>query len=274
MTSTSFETLTPAPTPGSPGPLTAMIVDDDPLARDRIRWFLEKDGRVEVVQECETGKSALSSLQELAPDVLFLDIELPGLDGFETLEALGHPARLAVIFTTAYSEHAWRAFEHDAVDYLLKPYSQDRFAQALTRVRAYLVHEADDPPAPSAPARVPVHEEPSERTRRSILFFRERGLLVQIDEIRWLRSHRNYVEIRLDQGRSYHVRGPLQKILERLDPEHFVRVHRTCAIQLSKVAQILAAPPGGLVQMDDGSKVPFSRTYRGDLYEILRDTSA
>lgn len=245
-----------------------VIVDDEPLARERIRTLLAPHSDVRLVAECGDGEEAVRVLLAERPDVVFLDVQMPELNGFEVLEALPPGERPAVIFVTAYDEHAVRAFEVNAVDYLLKPVEPRRFEAALARVR-----ERRAPPGASEAGLEAVLAE-LRRTRawpsRLVVRDGSRVTFVRTEEIDWIDAAGNYA--RLHVGKAVHLlREPLKVLETRLDPERFLRVHRSAIVNLERVVSVEPYFHGEYtLTLRDGTRLTSSRTHSARLRALLR----
>src|SRR5262245_47863278 len=233
-----------------PQPIRALVVDDEPLAREGIRLLLEGDPEVAVAGECGTGRDAVAAVMQLRPDLLFLDVQMPEMNGFEVVAAL-EPAQLpVVVFVTAYDRYALRAFEVHALDYLLKPFSDERFHDALRRAKQHLClsrmtdlsqrllsllasHGATGEP-PLAPAASPLR--PPYLSRIAI---RDVGRVVflRMDEIDWIEAADYYVQIHAG-NKSYLHRETMSCLEERLDPERFLRVHRSAIVNRDRIKEL------------------------------------
>ncbi len=250
--------------------IRVLIVDDEPLPRERIRTLLSDRGGVEIVGECQDGAEAVTAIEEVRPDLVFLDVQMPELDGFGVLSALSGDALPAVIFVTAYNEYAIAAFEVNAVDYLLKPIHPKRFDKALTRAIAQL--------DPSGKRQADQHlvdlvaQLRAERgyTRRFVVRTGARISFVQADEVDWIDAAANYVQLHVS-GKVHLVRGTMKSLETQLNPEVFVRVHRSVIINIDRVASIEPYGHGEyLVTMQDGARLTTSRTYSDRLRALLR----
>jgi two-component system LytT family response regulator len=231
---------------------TCMIVDDEPLARARVRRMLARAGDFEVVAELEDAVSAIEAIHARPPDLLFLDVHMPELDGFGLLASLDAEVLPAVIFTTAHDEHAVRAFEENAIDYLLKPFTAARFQTALARARS----------------RIGARE--GGAALRKIIAVREGGglRLVRADEIDWIEAADNYVVLHAG-GREHLHREPLAALAARLGAR-FARIHRRTAVNLDRVKELVPLVAGDFeVVLEGGARLRLSRTYRRELEERL-----
>ncbi len=240
--------------------LRVVIVDDEELARSLVREHLAAHPDVEVVAECANGLEAIEAVATYAPDLLFLDVQMPRLTGFETLELL--EPRPAVVFVTAYDRHAVKAFEVNAVDYLLKPFSKERFDAALAKARALLSSgaRAPDPAALAAAARP--EGVPLER-----IAVREgtRVTLLPVDRVEWVKAEDDYVLIR-SGGRNHLKHQTLADLAAQLPALHFVRVHRSWVVNVAKLRSL---EEGKTAVMADGERVPVSRAGAARLRERI-----
>lgn len=239
--------------------LRAVIVDDEPLARARLSRLLGREHSVEVLAEFGDGESAAHGLRTLAPDVVFVDVRMPQMDGFAMLEQLEPSQRPLVVFVTAYSEHAVQAFDARAVDYLVKPVAPDRLHDSVQRVRHRLAHEGEHAPGAAAapyPERLAVPD--GLRVR-----------IVAVRDIEYVLAQGNYVELRID-GRSLLLRETMAGIQARLDPRLFVRIHRSRIVRIDLIEQIEAHGAGQyLVRMRSGARMTSGRSYRAGLRKAL-----
>jgi two-component system LytT family response regulator len=240
--------------------LRALIVDDEPLARERVRRLLEADGGVDIVGECRDGFAAVERIDALAPDLVFLDVMMPGKDGFAVLEELRGPPP-AVIFLTAYDRYALRAFEACALDYLLKPFDEDRFARALARARRALAERGPPAALPLAAAAGPL--------RRLVVKEHGRIFLVRTADVAYVAAEGNYARVRAG-GRDHLVRAPLASLEAQLDAAVFVRIHRSTLVNLERVRQLEPLFHGQYaVILEDGTRLTLSRRYRAHLERAL-----
>lgn len=258
-------------------PLTAVLVDDEPLARDNVRLVLE-GAPIEWLAECGTGADALDAIVEHGPEVVFLDIELPDFDGFEVLARLPAHRRPAVVFVTAWREHAVEAFEAHAVDYVVKPFGQERLRDALDRVRERIARREVGAlwdrldalaSAVDGRSRDATNESgPDPYARRILVGDRDRQRFLSVHEIEWLESDGNYVRLHASGG-THAVRSTMTDLLARLDPATFVRIHRGTAVNLDRVREIQPWFAGRyLVLLEDGTELRVSRGYRDDLLRL------
>jgi two-component system LytT family response regulator len=253
-------------------PLRVLIADDEPLGRQRLRALLEGEADLEVVGECTDGPSAVAALRQLRPDLLFLDVRMPELDGFGVLEAMGDERPPGVIFVTAYDKYALRAFEVHALDYLLKPFDRERFQKTLERARAQL-----------ALAQAPeVHEHlralledarPGKKyLDRVVIKSTTRVFFLRTEEIDWIEAAGNYLKLHV--GPEAHLlRETMNSLEARLDPEKFLRIHRSTIVNIERIQELQPWFHGDyVVLLRDGTKLTLSRGYRQKLQELFGST--
>ena len=244
--------------------IRALIVDDEPYARERVRRLLGDEPDIEVVGECPDGFRAVDQIRALAPDLVFLDVVMPGKDGFEVLDELGGPAP-AVIFLTAFDRFAVRAFDACALDYLLKPFDEERFARAVARARAALARAADDDgTAVARPLRMSAGP-----LLRLVVRSNGRIRLVKTADVTWIGAEGNYACVHAG-AESYLVREALSALEAQLDPQRFVRIHRATIVNLDRVRELEPLFSGQhAVLLDDGTRVTMSRRYRAHVERVL-----
>jgi two-component system LytT family response regulator len=265
----------------SPASLRVLLVDDEPLARDSLRLILASDPQVEIVGECGDGASAVTAIRALSPDLVFLDVRMPELDGFGVVDAVGPERMPAVVFVTAYDEHAVRAFEVHALDYVLKPFDDDRLRAALSRAREHLALTRDGAlsrrlaallaGAPDASgSRAPDESAPARWLERLQVPVGDRIRLVRVEDVDWIEGAGNYV--RVHSGREKHlVRATLAALERELDPRRFVRIHRSAIVNVDRVRELEPYTGGDYIAfLQDGRKLRVSRTYRERLLEDRR----
>jgi two-component system LytT family response regulator len=240
----------------------ALIVEDEPIARKRLCELLDRVDWIECVGQAGNGVAAVRMIEELQPDLLFLDIEMPGMTGIEVLRTIKHNP--AVIFTTAYDRYAVAAFELEAIDYLLKPFGEKRLGAALERVKKHLPADGDFPVAERARLAL---ERPDKFSR---IFVRDRGriLPIAVDTIDRLEAEDDYVGVHAN-GRRYLVYLGMAEFEARLDPQRFVRIHRSHIVNIDKVAALLPEDGGRLtIEMKDGTRLAASRTRSRELRHL------
>jgi two-component system LytT family response regulator len=250
--------------------IRAIIVDDEPLAREGVRLHLEAEPDVEIVGEAGTGEEAVELIETVRPDLLFLDVQMPGLDGFGVLDAVG-PAHMPVtIFTTAYDQFALRAFDAHAIDYILKPYDAQRFSDAIERARMHLngrrkvqVDERLDSLIDELRAR-------NQYLERLVVRSGGRILILRVADIDWVEAASNYVRLHAG-GREYLLRETMTALESKLDPADFVRIHRSTIVRVDKIRELEPLFQGDyVVILDDSTRLTSSRGYREKLQELLQ----
>ena len=246
--------------------IKVLIADDEALARDGIRLRLRDAPDVDVIGEAGDGPEAARRIKALKPDLLFLDIQMPGFDGFEVLRRVAPVHLPAVIFATAYDRYALQAFEAHAVDYLLKPFGSARFNEALQWARRTLGREEALEAAHRRTAGViePGPQSPvaGGYLRRLTVKDGRRFLLLKVEDVDWIEAASNYVELH-SRGRSYLIRTTLTELSETLDPAMFARIHRSTIVNLDRVKEITLGDGGDfVVWLQDGAGLRLSRGYR------------
>lgn len=236
----------------------ALVIDDERPAREKIRRHLRADPDVEVVGEAATGLEAVDAIRKLSPDLVFLDVQMPGLDGFEALRAERTPV---VVFVTAFDEYAIQAFEVEAADYLLKPFDQTRFEQALGRARRRLSSQSGTEAA--GIDRLLERVQPLRgHLRRLVVDAGDRVLLVPIKDVTRLSAEGNYVRVHV-AGSTYLIRDTLTRLDTRLDPNHFARIHRSTIVAFDTIVELRPWSHGDYeVVLRNGERVRLSRRYQ------------
>jgi two-component system, LytTR family, response regulator len=249
--------------------LTILIVDDEPVARRRIHRLLTAEPDVSIVGDCADGASALKAIVRERPDVVFLDVQMPELDGFEVLRQVPSTALPAIVFVTAFDRYALRAFDVHAIDYLLKPFTAERFRTALGRARDRVARR--DPNRELAALVAELRARPRYLSRAAA---RVGGRIVLVDlaTVDWIEAADNYVRLHAG-GREYLLRDTLTAFERQLDPSRFARIHRSAIVQLDRVMELHPATHGDLdVRLRDGTKLTLSRTWRERLERALGRT--
>jgi len=236
-----------------------LIVDDEPLARRGVALRLREHSDVEVVGECEDGLSAVTQITELSPDVVFLDIQMPGMDGFEVLRALPRESIPGIVFVTAYEQHALRAFEAHAMDYLLKPLDDRRFAVAIDRARKMI---ASTDKARMAERVLKLLDTEAQRyVSRFAVRSGSRIQIVLVEDIVWIGAAGDYIELH-SGGRSHLVRQTMNSVERELDPALFIRIHRSRIVCGNEITELVSIENREyIVKLSDGSEHRSSRTY-------------
>jgi two-component system LytT family response regulator len=247
--------------------LHAVLADDEVLARQKLHLLLRDEPEIEIVGESSTAADTIEVVRATRPEILFLDIRMPGMDGFDIAGALSADTSIAmpnIIFTTAYDQFAVRAFEFNAVDYLLKPFTAERLRSAIGRVRELTL-------SPESPAARVSHPDRDGSTFSTRLVFKSRGRIVflPVSDIQWIGAEENYIRVCTD-AESHLLRETMAHIEERLNPEMFLRIHRSSIVNLQHVKEVRSEPNGDFtVTLINGKKLPMSRGYRSRISDLL-----
>lgn len=243
--------------------IRAVIVDDEELARQIVREMLKPYADIEIMAECANGFDAVRTISELKPDLVFLDIQMPKLDGFEVLELIGRD--FAVIFATAYDEHALRAFEVHAVDYLLKPFRAERFDAALKRARERIGQKLPAQPEQLAAAA----RAPGQYAERVVVKDGTRVQIIPVAKLDYVEAQDDYISL-ASAGKKYLKQQTISSLEASLDPNTFVRIHRSCIVNLERVTRL---EPFGkdthVAILNDGARLPVSRAGHARLKDFL-----
>jgi two-component system LytT family response regulator len=232
--------------------IRVLIVDDEPPARRKVRRFLERDTEVQEIAEAGSGEEALAAMRSFAPDLVFLDVQMPGADGFRTLEAAPEPRAFHVVFLTAHEHHALRAFEAEALDYLLKPVDPERFERALERAKEQIALRRG----------LATAAEPRRYLKRLLVQTGGREIFLPVERLDWADSARNYVQLHAGTE-TYMVRGTLESLARQLDPEQFVRINRSELVNLDRVKEMQPWFHGERrIVLKDGRELTWTRRFR------------
>ena len=254
--------------------LRVLIVDDEPLARDNVRLALGPD--VTVVGECGDGEAAVAAIEALRPDLVLLDVQMPGLDGFGVIEAVGPERMPAVVFVTAYDAHALRAFEVHALDYLLKPFDDARLHDALARARRSAAEDAGG--EDSLEQRLAALVEQMARRggpfgdclSRFVVRHGDRASLVRASDVEWIEADGNYVVLHA-RGATHRLRVSLRTLAEQLDPKQFARIHKSTIVNLDRVRELQPWFGGDYVAiLHDGRQLRVSRSFAAGVLRPLQ----
>jgi len=251
--------------------LRVLIVDDEPLAREGVRVLLAADPTIVIIAECASGLEAVAAIQQHAPDLVFLDVQMPEPDGFGVVAAIGAERMPAVIFVTAYDQYALRAFAVSALDYLVKPFDEERFNAALQRAKAQLEQRrAADLSAQLQCLLATLQPQPSYLQR---LVVKENGRIffLNVDDITWIEAADNYVRVCTARG-DHLIRDTLSHLEEHLNPQHFLRVRHSAIVNVRCIREL--HPQGNseyVLVLQDGTQLPSSRSYRKNLAALLSE---
>lgn len=258
-----------SPNQAPPKGIKVLVVDDEPLARKRLVDLLRDDSDVVEIREAENGLTAASAVQERCPDIVFLDVQMPGVDGFGVINALGDTDIPLTIFVTAHDQYAVQAFEADAVDYLLKPFSDKRFATALSRAKSSLGSGEAGKLGPNVRHLAARRDEPGKIWDWLVVKSTGCTEFVMVTEIDWIQAAGVYVNLHV-QGKELIYRSAVGELAERLDPSRFVRIHRSTIVNIRSIKRLEPISHGDFeVTLKDGTQLNMSRNYRGELERRL-----
>lgn len=247
--------------------IDTLIVDDEVLARKKLCVLLERDPDFRIVGECSTAGDAIQALQRLRPALLFLDIQMPDEDGFSVINAIGPESRPKIIFTTAYDTYAIQAFDAEAVDYLLKPFDEERFSRAVRRAKGEILASLTQHPQRRASDR---RTETNPTLERFVVKSEGRILFFTTDEIDWIEAASNYVKL-CSSGKGHLVRHTMNEMEQKLDPKQFLRIHRSIIVNVKKIRGVQPCNSGEfIVTLVNGKELPSSRGYRENLGTLLK----
>jgi two-component system LytT family response regulator len=246
--------------------LKVLIVDDERPARAKVRRFVSADADVGQIFEAPDGVRAVDVIRDESPDLVFLDVQMPGLDGFGVVEALAPDALPHVVFVTAFDDYAVRAFDVHAVDYVMKPFDAERLGRALARAKAAIASRRDGGEAAQMERLLAdLRRERPERLERLLVQGAERSVLLPLSRVDRLESARNYVVLHVGRD-SFRVRSTLDRLEQRLDPRRFVRVSRTAMVNVERIAELKPESHSDwVVILSDGVKLRLTRTFRDRL---------
>jgi two-component system LytT family response regulator len=246
--------------------IDTLIVDDEALARKKLCVLLDRDPDFRVVGECATAAEAIRALLQLRPTLMFLDIQMPDDDGFSVVNAIGPDVRPKIIFTTAYDQYAIQAFDAEAVDYLLKPFDEERFARAVKRAKSEIFAEGGR----EAEGNHAVQVRKSQPLERFVVKSEGRILFFTTDEIDWIEAASNYVKL-YSAGKGHLVRHTMNEMERKLDPRQFLRIHRSIIVNTKKIRGVQPCNSGEfIVTLVNGKELPSSRGYRANLDLLLK----
>ena len=253
--------------------IRTVIVDDEPLARRGIRAQLKDEKDIEIISECRNGHEAVKTIAAESPDLVFLDVQMPELDGFGVLDAIGVERMPAVIFVTAYDRYALRAFEVHALDYLLKPFDDERFATAVQRARRQIKQKNIDDLSRRLQGLLDDLQASRKYVERLVVKSAGRIFFLSVAEIDWIEAADNYV--RLHAGRESHlVRETMNSLEKKLDPDQFLRVHRSRIVNARKIKELQPLFRGEYdIMLRDGTRLESGRGYRERIQKLLTEPS-
>ena len=246
-----------------------IIADDEPLARERVRKFLEREAGLEVVSECADGRQAVEAIRKLSPDLVFLDVQMPELDGFGVLTELKNEPLPAIIFVTAHDKFALQAFEVHAVDYLLKPFDRDRFYKALHRALDH-IHRRETSALNERLSTLLADVGPEQKhPERLAVKSSGRVVFLKTADIDWIEAADNYVNLHIGNESHLH-RETMSALAERLSPEKFLRISRSTIVNVDRIKELQPLFHGEYsVLLRNGTRLTLSRSYREKLHQLM-----
>ena len=252
--------------------IRTLVVDDEPLARRTLRLLLAQDDEVEIVGECRNGQEAVQRIKSDSPDLIFLDVQMPQMSGLDVVEAVGVEKMPVTIFVTAYDTYAVKAFEAEALDYLLKPFDDDRFRKTLRRAKTALRQSSTDRKPEQSFSHLPksgsvtTHQIP---VSRLMLSANGKVVFLKAEDIDWIDAVDYYVKI-YAQKKTYLQRETMDRLERKLDPQKFFRIHRSTIVNIDRVKEFRPSFNGNyLVLLHDGTTLKMSRRRRQQLKELL-----
>lgn len=250
-----------------------LIVDDEPLARERVRRHLRDEPGVEIVGEAGNGREAVAAIEEKKPDLVFLDVQMPEMNGFDVLKTLSEIKIPAIVFTTAYDKYAIQAFEFHALDYLLKPFTRERFKRAVRHAREQLENTRQNGSMDERLVSLLENLKAKKYLERIVVKSSGRVFFIKTDEIDWIEAAGNYLKLHV--GRDAHlIRETMQSIEAKLDPEKFFRIHRSTLVQIDRIKELHPLFGGDYaVILRNGVELNLSRNYRDRLPELFGNLS-
>jgi two-component system LytT family response regulator len=251
------------------GRVRVLVADDEPLARERLRLLLSREEGIDLVAECPNGTDAIEAIDRLQPDLVFLDVQMPGATGFEVIEAVGAERMPLVVFVTAFDQYALRAFDVHALDYLLKPFDRERFHEALVRARQQLDRRTNGDLERRLLELVQDLKPSAQRLERFVIKSGGRVFFVRSDEIDWIEAAGNYVKLHV-AGEAHLFRETMNTLEAQLDPDTFFRIHRSHIVNIERVKELQPWFNGEyVVFLRNGTRLTLSRGYREKLQERI-----
>ncbi|HZP04064.1 MAG TPA: LytTR family DNA-binding domain-containing protein [Terracidiphilus sp.] len=251
--------------------LTTLIVDDEPLAREGLRALLSKDPEIAAIHEARDGREAVAAIRECSPDLVFLDVQMPEMDGFAVVQAIGADSMPAVVFVTAHDQYAIQAFEINALDYLLKPVIEERFVKALVRAKGRIRANAVADSNRQIIGLLETIASPRNYLKRLAVRSAGKTVFLDAEDVDWIGAAENYVE--LHAGRSVHLLHVTMNTLEKsLDPEIFLRIHRSTIVKLDRIKDVQSGAHGEyFLTLRDGTQLQSGRTYADRLKALMNN---
>lgn len=252
---------------------TILIVDDEPLAREGLRMLLSGDAEISAIHEAKNGREAVASIQNARPDLVFLDVQMPEMDGFAVVQEVRPEHMPAVVFVTAHDQYAIQAFEINAIDYLLKPVTRDRFAQALARAKVRLdLKSTNSDRASQIISLLESIASPRRYLKRLAVRSAAKTVFVDVEDVDWIEAAENYVQ--LHSGRAGHLLHVTMNTLEKsLDPEIFIRIHRSLIVNIRRITELQPALHGEYVlTLQDGVRLQSGRSFHDKIKALAANS--
>jgi two-component system LytT family response regulator len=248
--------------------IRTLLVDDEPVARAQVRTLLSEESDIEVVGECANGPDAVSAIKSMSPDLVFLDVQMPEMDGFQVVEAIGAERMPVTIFVTAFDRYAIRAFDANAVDYLLKPFAPDRLTRALARARERCLGRQDKEAAQRLFSLLDSRLQ-TDYAQRLAVATGGRIMFVAVADIDWIEAEGNYARLHVSR-KVFDVRETLQALMEKLDPREFIRIHRSTIVNARRIREVQPWFQGShIVVLQSGEELRMSRYQRDAVDRLL-----
>jgi two-component system LytT family response regulator len=246
-------------------PLTTLIVDDEPLAREGLRMLLSRDAEVTAIHEARNGREAVAAIRDMRPDLVILDVQMPEMDGFSVVREVGAERMPAVVFVTAHDQYAIQAFEISAIDYLLKPVTEERFAQAMARSKLRIQQQPAGDASRQILSLLETMAAPHRYLKRLAVRSAGKTVFVEVEDVDWIEAAENYVQ--LHAGRSGHLIHVAMNTLEKsLDPEIFQRIHRSVIVNIRRIKELQPALHGEyVITLQNGVRLQSGRMYHDKL---------
>lgn len=251
--------------------IRTLIVDDEPLARDRVKRFLRDEHNIQIIGECGNGAEAIKAIREQTPDLVFLDIQMPEKNGFEVMKSLDPKSVPTVVFVTAYDQYALQAFDVHALDYLLKPFNRERMHRAVTRAREHIENKNLGNLDERLASLIADLRNEKKYLERLVVKSVGRVFFLKTDEIDWIEAAGNYVK--LHTGRESHmIRETMNGIAAKLDPDKFLRIHRSTVVHIDRIKELHPMFSGDYaVILRNGTELALSRNYRERILELFEN---
>lgn len=251
--------------------IRTLIVDDEPLARERVKRFLRDEAEIEIIGECGNGADAVVSIKQMEPDLVFLDIQMPEKNGFEVIKSLNGKSLPTVVFVTAYDQYALQAFDVHALDYLLKPFTRERVHRAVSRAREQIEGRRFGTLDERLVTLIADLKSEKKYLERLVVKSTGRVFFLKTDEIDWIEAAGNYVKLHV--GRESHmIRETMNGIEAKLDPDKFLRIHRSTVVHIDRIKELHPMFSGDYaVILRDGTELALSRNYRERFLELFEN---